>query len=537
MNAFRILPDTDIEPKEELRKNIIDLSSPKKSYFLMMCLSAVIASYGLLSNSAAVVIGAMLVAPLMGPIFGIALGLLTGNNKLTRDALFAEILGILLALGISVIIGLVPMRPAFGTEILARTHPNIYDVIIALAAGLAGTYALLYKRISAALAGIAVATALLPPLAACGLCLAVGRWSQAAGAFFFFLANLISIELMAALVFLFMGMLPKREQQNGTAAVFTRKFAPSIIILFILAGFMTYTFVNMINENRFSEKLNTILKEEINSIAGTRILDTEYTKTKNSIDVTIDVLTQHPLEPLRISQIQQELREKLNPKIYLIVESLSSKASDSKGPVFLDESEIKNMEYQKKTDSLSKLLVDQLKNYPGTQLADVLIDKDTHTIMATVRTPHKITPDEVEKIQDNINSADGRQVKLIITSSITSVADAQQYLYQPEEVGKKLTPEELKFHDEIEKQLRVNLHKTVKGAELTEFRYKKKNDYLLVFAVARTPKIIEAPQVKNMQASLTKSLKTKIHLVVRSVVGGDVTSTGFLNDFDENQFR
>ena len=143
-------------PQEQRRviyQKITDLSSPSPSFHLMVCLSTIIAAFGLLSNSVAVVIGAMLVAPLMGPIFGIALSLSTGNSSLLRRALVAEIIGIMMAVGLSYIIGLVPIRPDFGSEILARTQPTIYDIIVALASGLAGAYALVDEKISPALPG------------------------------------------------------------------------------------------------------------------------------------------------------------------------------------------------------------------------------------------------------------------------------------------------------------------------------------------------------------------------------------------------
>jgi len=134
------------EARDRARQRIIEPSQPTGAYYLLVCLSAIIATFGLLANSTAVVIGAMLVAPLMGPIFGIALSLATGNRKLLKIALLAEIVGIILAVGLPTLIGLIPLRPDFGTEILARTQPTIYDVLIALASGLAGAYALMDER-------------------------------------------------------------------------------------------------------------------------------------------------------------------------------------------------------------------------------------------------------------------------------------------------------------------------------------------------------------------------------------------------------
>lgn len=167
----------------------------------MVCLSTIIAAYGLLSNSTAVVIGAMLVAPLMGPIFGIALGLSIGDNRLLREATSSELLGVLLSVGLAALIGIATLQPDLGPEIIARTRPTIYDVLIALASGLAGAYAIADERISPALPGVAIATALVPPLATCGICLSAGFWDGARGAMLLFLVNLLAIEFAAGIIF------------------------------------------------------------------------------------------------------------------------------------------------------------------------------------------------------------------------------------------------------------------------------------------------------------------------------------------------
>ena len=110
------------EARQRACKRIIEPAKPSGSFYLLVCLSAIIATFGLLANSTAVVIGAMLVAPLMGPIFGIALSLSTGDGRLLKTAFFAEIVGIALAIALPAIIGLIPLRPEFGSEILVRNQ-------------------------------------------------------------------------------------------------------------------------------------------------------------------------------------------------------------------------------------------------------------------------------------------------------------------------------------------------------------------------------------------------------------------------------
>ncbi|MEA3403286.1 MAG: TIGR00341 family protein [Armatimonadota bacterium] len=234
---------TDIKPKRrrEIYEDVADLSQPGGAFYIMVALSTIIAAYGLIINSAAVVIGAMLVAPLMGPIFGIALALTSGNRRLLWTAIQSELFGILLALAVAAVIGLVPLRLPPGTEWLMRTHPTLFDLAIALASGLAGAYALVDERVSPALPGVAVAVALLPPLAACGLSMATMRWQMAAGAMMLFAANFFAIQLASAAVFSLFGTLRvqrerRREPQEDGPDLgdFLRRFWPSIAALIVV---------------------------------------------------------------------------------------------------------------------------------------------------------------------------------------------------------------------------------------------------------------------------------------------------------------
>ena len=136
-----------------------------------------------MANSPAVVIGAMLVSPLMTPIFGTALGMIRGDGSLFGRAVRAEIGGILLAIAFGALFGTLPLATEVTPEMLSRTTPTLLDLLVAVFAGLAGTLAVVDERISPALPGVAISTAIVPPLSTCGLCLAVGAFKGAYGAF------------------------------------------------------------------------------------------------------------------------------------------------------------------------------------------------------------------------------------------------------------------------------------------------------------------------------------------------------------------
>ena len=169
--------------RKEIIGEIRTAASPGFDYFFLVILSAAIATLGLINDSPAVIIGAMVVAPLMSPILGVGLGSITADGKLTRNSISALIRGAIVAILLSALLTLtniylpfVPSLLDIPHEILSRTQPTANDLIIALAGGLAAAYALSQPNLSAALPGVAIATALMPPLCTIGIGFALGRW-------------------------------------------------------------------------------------------------------------------------------------------------------------------------------------------------------------------------------------------------------------------------------------------------------------------------------------------------------------------------
>ena len=168
-------------------------------YVFMTCMSAGIAILGMLLSSPAVVIGAMLLSPLMGPILGIGFALAVGDYRWLRDAGRALALGTIVAiLFCAFIVALSPLQ-TITSEIAARTRPNLFDLGVALFSALAGAYAMIRGR-DGTIVGVAIATALMPPLAAIGFGLATFNWAVFGGAFFLFFTNLTTIALTAAVM-------------------------------------------------------------------------------------------------------------------------------------------------------------------------------------------------------------------------------------------------------------------------------------------------------------------------------------------------
>ncbi len=183
------------------------------SYAFLVVTSCGIATLGLMLNSAAVIIGAMLVAPLMGPIVLLGFAIARTDVELVIRSAKAMAVGVLAALAISVIIvKLSPFIPPT-PEILARTNPNLFDLLVAVLSGMVAGYAVTHRKIGT-VAGVAIATALMPPLAASGYGLATGDMRIFQGAFFLFLTNLLAIAFSVATMAMWYGFGNLRTPKN-----------------------------------------------------------------------------------------------------------------------------------------------------------------------------------------------------------------------------------------------------------------------------------------------------------------------------------
>ncbi len=207
--------------REELYESIKDAARCSRIYLVMVVLSTVVATAGLRQNSVAIIIGAMVMAPLLGPNMALALATTLGDLSLLRRALRTGLAGMATAIVLSVIIGaLVHVDPTL-TEIASRTRVRLGDIAVALASGCAGALAFT-TGVSTTLIGVMVAVALLPPLAAFGLLLGGGEPTLAAGAFSLFLMNLICVNLAGVTTFLAQGIHPAAWLEKDRAAKATR---------------------------------------------------------------------------------------------------------------------------------------------------------------------------------------------------------------------------------------------------------------------------------------------------------------------------
>ena len=265
--TLNLTNDVDIPAAiEDIRSNI-PFRGPNV-YILFVAI--IIASVGLNVNSIPVIIGAMLISPLMGPITGLGLGL--GTND--RELVLFSIKNLLVMVGISLLAAtlyfiLTPLEIDNPTELLARTRPTIYDVFIALFGGLAGVLETARKEKGTVLSGVAIATALMPPLCTVGYGIAHLSWQYTIGALFLFSINCIFIAMAAYIMAKFLKFPVKTVEQHRT-----RYFILSYGLVLLLAATSIFTAYQVIRENEFTKQANRFVKKN-QTIGKTYIYDSQ----------------------------------------------------------------------------------------------------------------------------------------------------------------------------------------------------------------------------------------------------------------------
>jgi len=225
------IPQLDRETRVALFDRLQTQSRWSFDFVLLMLLSTAIASLGLVQNSPAVVIGAMLVAPLMTPLLGSGLALVQGNLPLMRTCLKSIFFGFIASLLVGALLGWLAPITALSHELAARGGPNLLDFGIAAFSGVAASYCVARPGLSSALAGVAIAAALVPPVATVGISLALKEYQNSSGAALLFGTNVVAIILSSALTFFIIGI----RGQLGARKLWSHR---TIMVLLIALGIL-----------------------------------------------------------------------------------------------------------------------------------------------------------------------------------------------------------------------------------------------------------------------------------------------------------
>lgn len=275
------------------------------TYTVFMILSTLIASAGLYLDSSAVIIGAMLLAPLMSPLVSVAMGLLRGNNDMLKSSAKKILLGIVLSLLSAATFSIFFSFKEVSGQMIARLNPTILDLSVAIFSGVVGAYAKSHKEIAQNLAGVAIAVALVPPLAVAGIGIGRGDLHFFLQAFLLFSTNLVGIILAATFTFRVLGFSSVVKSRRGVALI----TALAILITFPL--YISYnqvvermTFENRLKTDRFLVNGKYVIIEGAQMHRKSRV-----------IDLHLDLLVRKPLSRKELGELKQKLQSQFSEKI------------------------------------------------------------------------------------------------------------------------------------------------------------------------------------------------------------------------------
>ncbi len=287
------------------------------SYFFLVGLAAIVATLGLLMNSTTIIIGAMLISPIMKPILSVSFSITTGDSKLFSRSLESIIFGALFAISISVMVTLLIPARELTSEILSRTRPTIIDLFVALASGAAGAFIMQNNKDLTVLPGVAIATALMPPVSVIGIGIALTNFNVALGGFLSFLSNLIAINLAAAVIFKLVGITTQDEItfNDGTLALAKPKksrFVWSVTAFIIISIPLTYFLINTIDNERVDQTIATSLHTVISSYENVDLVNYAYDLSENKYKVNAVVRSDKDLYGSDVRKMENDLERALN---------------------------------------------------------------------------------------------------------------------------------------------------------------------------------------------------------------------------------
>lgn len=315
------LPGVSDEHRTAARQSVRSGAALTPSYLAMNAAATLIAGFGLFENSPAVIIGAMLIAMLFGPIVGIALGLAEADMQLLSRSVVSEVVGAVWVLAIGFGLGVVFRDLPVGSEVLSRTSPVTLDLLIALVGGLAGAFTYYASGISGVIVGVAIATALVPPLTTCGILLARGLTGLAAGAFLLFLANFAAISFGAMIVFLLAGHRPPVADRAARRAVVLPRII-ALALFVVLAIHLTNTFRTTVEQSLLQTSVRGALVRELTKIPGARLNEVTMVPQQGRTTVVAVVRSPQTLTADQVASLNDVVNAAVGEDIELLVRSI-----------------------------------------------------------------------------------------------------------------------------------------------------------------------------------------------------------------------
>lgn len=318
---WQVLLEQPVSEKR-ISRTMQQTSLPSFGFYFMLSLSAIIATLGLIANSAATIIGAMIVAPLMGPIVSAAFAIVAADYKLLKRSIVTILLGIFMTVAIAALSAYIIGLRVAGAEILARTNPTLLDLGVAIAAGAAGAFAMTRRSIASALAGVAIAVALVPPLCVLGIGIALGSDMAMGigltpgdrgivpGSFLLFATNLVGIVVSAGLVFLFHGYGNTKRAVGGLLV--------AILSMITVSTPLGFSFNRLLVRNEIYHRLSDVQRQRPDLFEDVSGYAWNVRFFENSVYVEMDLMA--PADRVnsdRLTLIGQAITDEVNTPVKL----------------------------------------------------------------------------------------------------------------------------------------------------------------------------------------------------------------------------
>jgi uncharacterized hydrophobic protein (TIGR00271 family) len=311
--------------------DLVDAASPGNDFFIMILFSSAIATLGLIANLSVVTIGAQLIDPLMSPILGLAIASLSGLDRLFNRSIIAIIKGAAAAIGLSALISFIAYRLPYSIqapiphEVMVRTTASPLDLGIAIVGGAAAAYALAHPRLDAALPGVAIATALMPPLCTIGFGIAFQSTFIVLGATLQFFTNFVAIAFAAIITFAMLGFGPSKVKNNKNLS---RSVLVSTIMMLVIAIPLMVLAWNTVSTARLDNRVSDVIMGNLPDSVQPQLIDIDINSVENKTDITVTLRMVRELTPPETLLLHTALVDQLGDPVTVQVVMLPMQIID-----------------------------------------------------------------------------------------------------------------------------------------------------------------------------------------------------------------
>jgi uncharacterized hydrophobic protein (TIGR00271 family) len=526
------------ERKEEIIDEISVGSKPGFRFYALLATASLIAAFGLIANSTAVIIGAMLVSPLMTPIIGISLAIVIGRPHLLGISIRSVIIGVVLSIFFAGILGFIPLALEATPEMLIRTKPTILDLFVAILAGFAGAFTMIDEKSSPVLPGVAIATAIIPPLSNTGLSLALGHYYGAFGSFMLFFANFLSILIVAGITFVLAGLNPWWLSLSSKDVF--RRFGVALVGFAIVAIFLTYSLIAMVKERYLGFSIKEVLDSEFQKFRSSSLDSFIYDKEKGKLYVLANVRSPKIINPDKVEEIQKTLSGVAKLPTELIVRNVISKDVAAVGSTggevigqnldgfFLNKS---LTDEEKALKESEQIFLEKLSYWPGMDLIGVeyAVIPRGPTIIATIQGYRNLSEPEIEELEHRLKEKlENPELNLIVRNVETSLSDRRGRVL----TGWRYTDD---FSDEQEyTRIVIDEEITAKFREFdalfpVNIHHSDKGDLWDVLVEAVGINVISPEELNEIEESISNKVNRKVNIDIWYRADTVITDKGYVS--------